>query len=841
FRFDAAAFLERREADAPQLGQASLIRLRVSWISLAPNPVHVRHGRTLVTRAHFGLELPADNGRPAVLRFHGATHTFHIEEKLTASLRALSKAQGVTLFTTMMAAFNVLLTRYTGRRDIVLGVPTTMRTDERLERVVGLLVNTLPLRTELPGGARFSDVLGMVHGSVADAFDNGDVPFERLVQELGVERELGYSPVVQVVFGMTEAGSGIRELGEARLTEVFVDRGTAKFDLTWSVSAGERLTVEIEYNTDMFDAGRVARMAEHYVQVLSGVLERVDRPIGDIDLIGETDRMLLSPMWTEHEQPRPEPLHTLFSHQARRNPHGVALVDGDRSVTYRELEAHADRLARRLRKGGVGPDKIVGVCAPPSVELIVALLAVVKAGGAYLPIDPQYPVARQRFLLQDTNACLVVVSEGVLDQLPDGPWESVTVDLEDESHPVTAPAGTTSPDDLAYVIHTSGSTGAPKGVGVSHRNVARLLSATRERFGFDEHDVWTLFHSHAFDFSVWEIWGALCTGGRLVIVPRSVTRSPHEFRALLSSEQVTVLNQTPSAFRSLELADAEAATGKDLALRLVIFGGEALDLPSVGRWFARHGDSAPELVNMYGITETTVHVTYRRLTEADVRLRRSPIGAPIPDLRVYVVDSWGGLAPAGIPGELYVGGAGIAQGYLGRPGLTAESFIPDPFGQEPGARLYRTGDLGRCTSDGELEYLGRRDEQVKIRGFRIELGEVEAALAAHPDVTAAAVVADHEDGTSPRLVAYVASEESLTTSRLREFVGERLPAHMIPSLFVTLGEIPLTSNGKLDRIRLPKPGGARPELESAFEEPEGELERELAEIWAEVLGIDTVG
>ncbi|HEY0638938.1 MAG TPA: amino acid adenylation domain-containing protein [Pseudonocardiaceae bacterium] len=784
------------------------------------------------------LDLPVDRPRPATRAFTGRTHTFTVPAHTADAVRELARERGTTPFLVLLAAFGTLLARYGGQEDVVIGTPVATRGRTELEPLIGLLVNTVALRTDLSGNPSFAELLDRVRATAAEAYDNAELPFERLVDELGIERDLSHSPVTQVVFGLREERAVAHRLGAARLTPVYVERGTAKFDLTWSVRAGEddpAMHVEVEYDTGLFDPATVARMAEHYGRLLHGLVRDPGARIGEVDLLSDADRRILTPTWHAEEHPGEPAIHEQVAAWAARTPDAVALTCEGTHLTYAELDRRANGLAHELRAAGVRDEAIVGVCAERGPELVIALLAVLKAGGAYLPVDPVYPAERLRFLLSDAGAAVVVAQDAA--RVPDGPWTVLGTDAAEAAAP---PAGEVPAGRLAYVIYTSGSTGTPKGVGVPHRNVARLLSATDGWFGFGREDVWTLFHSYAFDFSVWEVWGALCTGGRLVVVPHAVSRAPADFRALLAAEGVTVLNQTPSAFRHLEEADAAAGDAEPLRLRVVVFGGEALDLPSVARWFARHGDTAPRLVNMYGITETTVHVTYRPLLAGDVAGEAGPIGVPIRDLQVYVLDRWGSIAPVGVPGELYVGGAGLARGYLGRPGLTAERFVPDPFGGR-GGRLYRTGDVGRYTVHGELEYLGRNDDQVKVRGFRIELGEIETVLGGHPLVRAAAVAARRDGGRSARLVAYVVADGALAVDELRGWLAERLPDYMVPGVVVFLDELPVTANGKVDRRALPEPQRHRPELAGGLVEPRTPVERRLAEVWAEVLDVDRVG
>jgi amino acid adenylation domain-containing protein len=479
--------------------------------------------------------------------------------------------------------------------------------------------------------------------------------------------------------------------------------------------------------------------------------------------------------------------------------------------------------------------------------MVIAILAILTAGAAYVPLDPAYPKDRLAFVLDDARISVLLTQQHLLDTLPQSQAEIICLDRDWQRiacQPSDNPSPLASADHLAYVIYTSGSTGKPKGVLVTHANVVRLFEATQPWFHFDHRDVWTLFHSYAFDFSVWELWGALLYGGRLVIVPYLVSRDPQAFYDLLLEQQVTILNQTPSAFRQLMQVDEAAAASRNLGLRAVIFGGEALDLQSLRPWFARHGDERPQLVNMYGITETTVHVTYRALTTADAAEGHgSLIGQAIPDLYVYVLDQ--GLEPVavGVAGELYVGGAGVGRGYLNRPELTAQRFIADPYAAEAGARLYRTGDLGRRLANGELEYLGRIDQQVKIRGFRIELGEVEATLYEQAGVKEAVIVAQEMGGGEKQLVAYIVGDEQAPPSvnALRNGLKQKLPEYMVPGAFVMLERLPLTENGKVDRRALPAPYHHRDELEQEYVGPRSDDEQAIANIFAEILRLDHLG
>ncbi|HYA79396.1 MAG TPA: amino acid adenylation domain-containing protein, partial [Methylocystis sp.] len=500
----------------------------------------------------------------------------------------------------------------------------------------------------------------------------------------------------------------------------------------------------------------------------------------------------------------------------------------------------ANQLAHHLRDRGVGPDVVVGLCVERSLEMVIGLLGILKAGGAYLPLDPNYPFERLSFMIEDAKPKLILTQRRFSERLPDG-VETLRLDADGDRLATEGEeniAAGASAQNLAYVIYTSGSTGKPKGVAIAHRNVARLFAATQAEYGFGANDVWTLFHSFAFDFSVWEIWGALLYGGRLVVAPYLVSRSPEAFHALLAREGVTVLNQTPSSFYQLDAADAARGEADALALRLVIFGGEALEARRLADWFRRHGDCAPTLVNMYGITETTVHVTLQRMG-ADAP--EGGVGRPLGDLQAYLLDAQMHPVPLGVAGELYIGGAGLARGYVNRPDLTAERFVPNPFGGD-GERLYRTGDLAGYREDGTIDYLGRIDHQVKIRGFRIELGEIEAALARVAQVREAIVLAREDGPSGKRLVAYVTARANaaLDVAELRAAIQGELPDYMVPSAIVVLEQLPLTANGKIDRKALPAPD-MEAQTVDRYVAPRTGREETLCRIWAEVLGLDRVG
>ena len=755
------------------------------------------------------LDLPTDRPRPAVRTKNGAVGEFSVPAGTTARLKELSRQHGGTLFMTLLAACQLLLRRWSGQDDMAVGTVVSGRERTELEGLVGFFVNTLVLRSTVDLRRGFGEFLGDVRDTVLDAFAHQDVPFDRVVDDLQPERDTSRTPLCQVMVVLHNTPDARPALPGIAIEELAPPVVTAGFELAvhFQETAG-RLDGVVNYNTDLFDAATIERLTGWLRILLDGIAAAPHRPLGRLPWTTAAERELVLAEWNPTVVPAPEPaLPELFAAQVARTPDAVAVTSGTIELTYRELDRRANRLAHRLVGEGAGPDRLVALRLPRSADLVVAVLAVLKAGAGYLPIDPAHPEARIEAMLADARPVCVV--------------DSVAAD----GQPDTDPGVRVDPGTTAYVIYTSGSTGVPKGVLVPHSNVTRLFSSTARWFGFGEQDVWTLFHSYAFDFSVWELWGALLHGGRLVVVPPDAVRSPEDFLALLAEQRVTVLNQTPSAFYRLS-----AVASPPLSLRYVVFGGEALDASRLAEWRRRHPDG-PRLVNMYGITETTVHVTHRELGESGP----ATVGVPIPDLRAYVLDADLVPVPPGVTGELYVAGAGLARGYLNRPGLTASRFVADPFGV-PSTRMYRTGDLLRWTAAGELEYRGRADHQVKIRGFRVELGEVEAALSAHPDVTGAAVLA-HGTGDTRRLVAYLTGAVPGTTA-LREFLARALPSHMIPAVFVPLEKLPLNANGKLDQRALPEPGAR---AETRYVAPRTDVETTLAGVWSAVLGVERVG
>ena len=823
-----------------------------SWMEAGEKERQLAYWTGLLGGEQPVLELPFDRPRPARQSHRGAQLGFELPRELVEAVRALAQREGASSFMLLLASFQALLYRYSGQADIRVGVPIANRNRVETERLIGFFVNTQVLKADLDGRMGFDELLAQARQRALEAQAHQDLPFEQLVEALQPERSLSHNPLFQVLFNYQSEARGNGQafrFDELQMESVQFDSRTAQFDLTLDLTDEEqRFCAVFDYATDLFDASTVERLAGHWRNLLRGIVANPRQRLGELPLLDAPERRQTLSEWNpaQRECAVQGTLQQRFEEQARQRPQAVALILDEQRLSYGELNARANRLAHCLIARGVGADVPVGLALERSLDMLVGLLAILKAGGAYLPLDPAAPEERLAHILDDSGVRLLLTQGHLLEHLPrQAGVEVLAIDgLVLDGYAESDPLTTLSADNLAYVIYTSGSTGKPKGTLLTHRNALRLFSATEAWFGFDERDVWTLFHSYAFDFSVWEIFGALLYGGCLVIVPQWVSRSPEDFYRLLCREGVTVLNQTPSAFKQLMAVacSADMATQQP-ALRYVIFGGEALDLQSLRPWFQRFGDRQPQLVNMYGITETTVHVTYRPVSEADLKGGLvSPIGGTIPDLSWYILDRDLNPVPRGAVGELYIGRAGLARGYLRRPGLSATRFVPNPFPGGAGERLYRTGDLARFQADGNIEYIGRIDHQVKVRGFRIELGEIEAALAGLAGVRDAVVLA-HDGVGGTQLVGYVVADSAEDAERLRESLREslkrHLPDYMVPAHLMLLERMPLTVNGKLDRQALPQPDASL--SQQAYRAPGSELEQRIAAIWAEILGVERVG
>ena len=801
------------------------------------------------------LMLPTDRPYPPVADQRGATVAVDWPVELQRQVVRVAREHNLTSFMVMQAALAVLLAKLSASSDVAVGFPIGGRRDPALDELVGFFVNTLVLRVDVAGDPSVAELLAQVRARSLAAYEHQDVPFEVVVERLNPTRSLTHHPLVQVMLawrslhdttGDPAAGS---TLGDLELTQMPVDTGTARMDLALSLEEhwnedGEPAGIggAVEFRTDVFDAASIETLIERLRRVLVAMTTDPTRRLSSIGVLDDVERARLEDwgnraMLTEPASP-PVSIPSVFAAQVARTPNALAVTFEGLSMTYRELDEAANRLAHLLVGQGVGPGRRVALLLPRSADAVVAILAVVKTGAAYVPIDPAVPAARMLFVLDDAAPIAAITTAEYRPRLEGRDLLVVDVGNIEDAAVNTKPGNALpapEPDDIAYIIYTSGTTGVPKGVAVPHRNVTRLLETLAVDMELSPGQVWTQCHSLAFDFSVWEIWGALLHGGRVVVVPDSVVRSPEDLHALLVDEQVSVLSQTPSAFYALQAADAlQPELGPQLQLEAVVFGGEALEPQRLRAWLDSH-PGLPRLINMYGITETTVHASFREIVRDDVDTAVSPIGVPLAHLGFFVLDKWLQPVPAGVVGELYVAGTGAAYGYVGRAGLTGTRFVACPFGG-PGTRIYRTGDLVCWGADGQLRYVGRTDEQVKIRGYRIELGEVQAALNGLDGVEQAVVIAREDRPGDKRLVGYVTG--TVDPAAARAALGERLPVYMVPAAVMVLEALPLTVNGKLDARALPAPEYQDVDL---YRAPADAVEEILAGIYAQVLGLERVG
>jgi amino acid adenylation domain-containing protein len=814
------------------------------------------------------LDLPTDHPRPPAQSFRGAQGTRLLSAGLSHELNALSQREGVTLFMTLLAAWQTLLSRYSGQTDMVVGTPIAGRTRKETEGLIGFFVNTLVMRTRLDGDPNFREILSRARKVALEAYGNQEAPFGIIVEELQPERSLSHNPLFQVAFGLQNAPRESLEFGGLRSNRMTVERGTAKFDLTLSTLETEQgLNCTIEYSTDLFEAATIERMLGHFEILLQGVVADPQQELSRLPLLTEAERRLLIVEWNDTRcdytressiqdllarQAERSPnsvelnfgartmtsrefdwqcIHRLFEAQVERDPNAVAVEFAGGSLSYRELNRRANRLARHLQTLGVGPETPVGVCMDRAQDAVLGILAILKAGAAYVPLDPSYPLERLEYILNDTEILVLLSQEWLQERLPaswaqvvnlDAEWEAI-MRQSDEN-----PASEVTADNLAYIIYTSGSTGKPKGVLLQHGGVHNLAEALKASSMVERGSRVLQFASFNFDASVWETFPALIAGATLCLGESGTLLAGERLSETLREMAVTTVTLPPSV---LAMTPSEGLSD----LKTIISAGEACSAEIIERW-----GRGRRFINAYGPTESTVCATMAEGPESE---RGNAIGRPLPNIESYVLDVRLEPLPVGIAGELYVGGEGLARGYRNRPDQTAERFIPHPYSNRPGARLYRTGDLARYLADGQIEFLGRLDHQVKIHGFRIELEEIEAALSQHPEARDCIVVAREDQTGDKRLVAYVVaeSESPITSSEFIEHLKERLPGYMIPSAFVTLSEMPLTPNGKIDRKALPAPDYRRRALEHAFVAPRTPLEEELVKIWAEVLRLPQVG
>ena len=787
------------------------------------------------------LTLPTDRPRPSAQSFRGARHPFSVSRQTTERLLALGHREQATLFMTLLSAFAALLHRYTGEPDIVIGTPVANRHLVDVERLIGCFVNTIALRADVSPALTFRELLGRMRQGALNAYTHQQLPFERLVEEIRPERDQSFNPVFQVMLILQ--GSRLSAVGAGDVTLAPFDdhTETAKFDLTLNLTESEGgLTGSIEYATDLFDASTIARMSGHLSRLIEAAVEDPDCPIGKLPLLDRSERQTVLETWNATDVDRmPTGVHRLFERRSTLAPEAIAVEFESTSLTYADLDRRANLIAGRLRESGVGPEARVGISFEPGVDLCVALLGVLKRGAAYVPLDPAHPSARLECMVRDSGLSLVLTTGDLRTRWQRLGLQALCVDLVTDADDAVGGTGVhVDPDWLAYVIYTSGSTGQPKGVAMPHRSLANLIAWQLERSTCGLESRTLQFASPSFDVSFQEMFATWAAGGTLVIAPGDIRR---DARALLRFVARRRIERVFLPFVALQgLSDAaERDPSLRLSLREIVTAGEALRLtPAITSLMARLPDGLLE--NQYGPTEAHVVSSFAMRAPIEGAPVLPPIGRPIANARLYVLDSEQNPAPIGVPGELFIGGAPVASGYLGKPALTSERFVPDPFRGESRGVMYRTGDKARWRADGNLEFLGRLDDQVKIRGYRVEVGEVEAVLSRHPAVRDVAVVCRDSDGTERRLVAYVVADRSASPQAFRAFLGERLPDYMIPAEFVPLDELPLTATGKLDRRRLPAPSNARG-VETVYVPPSSETEKILSEIWIEVLNIDRVG
>jgi amino acid adenylation domain-containing protein/thioester reductase-like protein len=789
--------------------------------------------------------LPCDRPRPAVRDERGGRARLVIDAGRVRALNELATRTGSTLFGVLTAAVSILLVRHGADEDVVLGTVVANRERRDVEGLVGYFANSVPIRVDTSSDPSVLEMIERARRAILASLDHRRIPFDALVRGLNPPRT-NASPIFQVLLVLQSADVPPLSLPDLQVEGVEIHSGAAKFDLTIELDpVPDGLAGWLEYSADLFDHQTAVRLASRLVCVLESITTDAERPISRVTMIGgeEASRMRREAQPRRRFEPDTR-LPDLFEAQAAAHPARIALTFEGEAITYAQLEDNASVLAAQLRELGVGPEDRVALVLERSLALVTACLGVLKAGGAYVPIDPSYPEHRRDFMLSDCGAAVVIVDAACAQAMAGSAPTVVAVDahglpIHRTAGAVEPPPRTPGPHDVAYVIYTSGTTGQPKGVQITHHNVVRLMKSASERFHFGPSDVWTLFHSYAFDVSVWEMWGAFAFGGTLVVVPHLTTRSPDAFHALVRSAGVTVLCQTPSAFSQWMQSDLQIGCAEQLRLRYVITAGEPLSFRGIAPWFARHGDEAPLIVNMYGITETTVHSTFRVVRRDDAAREGSFIGEPLSDLTIYLVDRHGQLVPDGAPGELWVAGDGVGLGYLNQPELSAQRFLRDPFSAQD-RPVYRSGDLARRSLSGDLEYLGRIDNQVKIRGFRVELEEIEACISSYPGVRKAAVaIRDAAEGAR-ELVAWIASDGGLAVL-VRDYVRARLPDYMVPSRLIELAEFPLTPTGKTDKRALPlTESTARSKLADRLA-PRTLLEQLIASVWQDVLSVPEIG
>jgi amino acid adenylation domain-containing protein len=787
------------------------------------------------------LDLPADRPRLPTQGFRGARLPVVIPQELTKSLKELGESQNATFFMTLLAAFKVLLFRHAGQDDIVVGVPITGRNNPEVENLIGFFINMLAVRTDLSGNPTFRELLVRVREAALGAYEHQDLPFEKLVEVTQLERDTSYSPLFQVMFHLDNIGAPAFALPDMRLTPLDADTGTSKFDLTFDlVESSTGLKGWLEYSTDLFDDVSIQRLSERFQVLLKGAVADPDTPIAALPLLSpaEQNQLVVGLNQTAEAFPHAPCLHQIFEAQVEQTPAAIAVRFEGQELTYATLNQRANQLAHRLQKLGVGPEVLVPICMEPSLDLPIALLAVLKAGGAYIPLDPAYPRRHLAFILEETGAPVVLTQEGLADNQAFAGVQVIRLDRDVEvfaTESTENPRSNVTGENLCYVIYTSGSTGQPKGAMLHHRGVRNRLLWGITDYQLGQGDVVLHKTPLTFDGSVWEIFAPLLSGACLLIAKAGGHQDPVYQLELMAREKVTHVNYVPTMLEVLlELKGLDDCD----SLKIVTAAGESLTRGLRDRFYSQ---TKAKLYNLYALTEASLAVTYW-VCQADGKERVIPIGRPMSNVRIYIFDKQLRPVPIGVAGELHIGGVAPGRGYLKRPDLTAEKFIPDSFSEQGGEYLYKTGDLARYRSDGAIEFLGRLDHQAKIRGMRLEVAEVEASLCQHPAVREAVVLAQKITAGNKSLVAYVVSkQEPLPTGdELRNYLRQKLPEYMVPAAFVVLTELPLLSNGKLNRRALPRPKKLVSQPEAVYIAPESDLEQTIASIWQQVFNIDRV-
>ena len=839
------AFLTEKASPLPELSiqYKDFVYWQRQWLQEEQLETQLNYWKQQLEGVPAILQLPTDHPRPAVQTFRGASQSLELPKTLTDKLKALSRQEGVTLFMLLLAAFQTFLYRYTGQDDIPVGSPIANRNHRELKRLIGCFINTLVLRTNLGGNPSFRELLGRVRQVALGAYAHHDLPFEQLVEALRPQRDVSYNPLFQVSFTFQHAPQ-LEEIPGLTLDQLKVESLTSQFDLRLIIETTDReLTTSFEYNTDLFEDATITRMLGHFHNLLEGIVGNPNQSLSDLPLLSEAEQHQQLVVWndTQAEYPKDFCIHQLFEAQVERTPDATAVVFETQQLTYRQLNARANKLANYLQKLGVAPEVLVGICVERSLEMVIGLLGVLKAGGAYVPLDPSYPKERLSFMLSDSQALVLLTQQKLVAALPEHQAHVVYLDDCQELTASESKENLVSevkPENLAYVIYTSGSTGKPKGTMIPHRGIVNYLSWCTKTYSVADGCGTPVHSSIGFDATITSLFSPLLVGQKVVLVPEE-----GEIEALstllCSQSNFSLVKITPAHLEMLSqlLPSSEVAS----QTRALVIGGEALLGKTLLFW--HQNVSQTRLINEYGPTETVVGCCVYEVLNQTPLFGAIPIGRPIANTQIYLLNRNLQPVPIGVPGEMYISGDGLARGYLNRPELTAEKFIPNSFSSQPGVLFYKTGDLARYLPNGEIEYLGRIDHQVKIRGFRIELGEIESILSQHPAVREVVVLAREEQPSDKQLVAYIVpgQEQTPTTSELRHYLKEQLPEYMVPSVFMLLKVMPLTPNGKVDRPALPAPDSLRPSLATTYEAPRSEMERSIATIWQEVLHLEKVG